>query len=149
VSLDFVAFDVETANDDRGSICAVGWAVVHQGQIVDTGSFLCRPPEPVNWFDPWISSIHGITERSVADQPGFGEIVPTLIGGFGDLPLIAHNASFDVGALREAYTYCGLPWPTLSYGCTLAWCFEVTRRHRARLLRHRSPSRIGLLPTST
>ncbi len=133
MSLDFAAFDVETANYDRGSICAVGWAVVHGGEIVDTGSFLCRPPEPVYWFDPWISSIHGITERDVADKPGFGEVVPRLITGFGDLPVIAHNAAFDIGALREAHTHCGLPWPTLSYGCTLVWSRRLLKLPSNRL----------------
>lgn len=121
MSLDFTAFDVETANYDRGSICAVGWAEVRDGQIVDAGSSLCRPPDEVSWFDPFISSIHGITERDVADKPCFDEIVPRLVAGFGDLPLVAHNAPFDIGALRQAYTHCNLPWPTLSYGCTLVW----------------------------
>ena len=122
MSLEFVAFDVETANRNRGSICAVGWAVVDRGEIVNTGSSLCRPPDAVSWFEPRNSSIHKITERDVADQPGFAEIVPPLIAGFGDLPMIAHNAaSFDIPALREAYTHCALPLPTLSYGCTLAW----------------------------
>ncbi len=116
-----MALDVETANYDRGSICAIGWAFVRNGNIGDTGSFLCRPPDPVYWFDPWISTIHGITERDVRDKPTFGDVVPELITGFGDLPVIAHNAAFDIGALREAHTYCALPWPTLSYGCTLVW----------------------------
>jgi DNA polymerase III subunit epsilon len=133
VSLDFVAFDVETANYDRGSICAVGWAVVRSGDIVDTGSFLCRPPEPVYWFDPWISRIHGITERDVHDKPSFGDIVPRLVTGFGDLPIIAHNAAFDIGALREAHSHCGLPWPTLSYGCTLVWSRRLLRLPSNRL----------------
>jgi DNA polymerase III subunit epsilon len=133
VSLDFVAFDVETANYDRGSICAAGWAVVRDSRIVDTGSFLCRPPEPVYWFDPWISTIHGITEPDVRNQPGFGEIVPRLLASFGDLPVIAHNAAFDVGALREAHTYSEIPWPTLSYGCTLVWSRRLLKLPSYRL----------------
>jgi DNA polymerase III subunit epsilon len=71
VSLEFVAFDVETANYNRGSICAVGWAVVHRGEIANIGSSLCRPPDAVPWLDPFISRILGITERGVADQPRF------------------------------------------------------------------------------
>jgi hypothetical protein len=67
VSLDFVAFDVETANYDRGSICAAGWAVVRDSRIVDTGSFLCRPPEPVYWFNPSIA--HQLHSRSEALFP--------------------------------------------------------------------------------
>lgn len=121
MSLDFVAFDVETANYDRGSICAVGWAVVHSGTIVDTGSVLCRPPEPVCWFSGFNIAIHGITAADVADQPAFGEIAPALIDSFGDLPVVAHNAAFDIGALREALSYSEKPWPRLAYGCTLVW----------------------------
>jgi DNA polymerase III subunit epsilon len=133
VSLEFVALDVETANSNRGSICAVGWAVVHLGEIVDAGSSLCRPPDAVSWFDPRNSRIHKITERDVADKPRFDQIIPTLIAAFSDLPVVAHNAAFDIGALREAYTHCGLPWPTLSYGCTLVWSRRLLRLPSNRL----------------
>jgi DNA polymerase-3 subunit epsilon len=133
VSLEFVALDVETANSNRGSICAVGWAVVRSGEIVNTGSSLCRPPDAVSWFDPRNSRIHKITERDVADKPRFEQIIPRLIAGFSDLPVVAHNAAFDIGALREAYTHCGLPWPTLSYGCTLVWSRGLLRLASYRL----------------
>ena len=43
-------------------------------------------------------SIHKITERDVADKPRFDQIIPTLIAGFSDLPVVAHNAAFDIGA---------------------------------------------------
>lgn len=121
MSLDFVAVDVETANWDRGSICSFGWALVRDGQIVEASSRLCRPPEELDWFAGMNVAIHGITPADVAREPRFDELVPELLESFGDLPVIAHNASFDMGAIREAHSSSGLPWPSLSYGCTLVW----------------------------
>ncbi|MGV0991106.1 MAG: exonuclease domain-containing protein [Mycobacterium sp.] len=121
MSLDFVAVDVETANWDRGSICSFGWAEVRDGQIINTGSRLCRPPEELDWFSGFNIAIHGITPGDVANAPRFDEVVPELLDSFGDLPVVAHNAAFDIGALREAHSYSGIPWPSLSYGCTLVW----------------------------
>ena len=37
----------------------------------------------------------------------------------GDLPLVAHNAAFDVGVIRDACDASGLPWPDLRYACSL------------------------------
>jgi DNA polymerase-3 subunit epsilon len=121
MSLDFVAIDVETANFDRGSICSFGWAEVRNGKVVRTDSRLCRPPEELDWFAPFNTSIHGLTESDVISQPRFDELVPDLMNSFGDLPFVAHNAAFDIGALRHAYSSSGLPWPSLSYGCTMVW----------------------------
>lgn len=121
MSLDFVAIDVETVNWDRGSICSFGWATVRDGQIIDTGSRLCRPPEELDWFSGFNIAIHGIAPKDVATEPRFGDLVPEILDSFGELPVVAHNAAFDIGAIREAYTYSGLSWPSLSYGCTLVW----------------------------
>lgn len=121
MSIDFIAFDVETANWDRGSICSFGWAEVRDGQVVRTGQQLCRPPEEVDWFSGFNIAIHGITPADVANRPRFDQVVPELLDSFGGLPLVAHNAAFDIGALREAHTYSSLDWPSLSYGCTLVW----------------------------
>lgn len=121
MSLDLVSVDVETANSDRGSICAIGWSVIRAGEIVETHDVLCRPPGPVVGFMWRNTAIHGITAADVAHLPSFGEIAPALVAGWGDAPVVAHNASFDVGAIRKAYGYSGLPLPTVRYGCTLAW----------------------------
>jgi DNA polymerase III epsilon subunit-like protein len=33
--------------------------------------------------------------------------------------LVAHDAGFDIGVIRDACDLCGLPWPELTYACTL------------------------------
>jgi len=117
----FVGFDVETANSDRGSICAIGLTVVRDGRIVDTHSWLCRPPEKLQRFHPRNIDIHGIRPGDVSRQPTFRERFADVLDLVGELPLVAHNASFDIGAIRAASAASGLSWRSLQYGCTLQW----------------------------
>lgn len=132
--LNFVAFDVETANFHRGSVCAVGAAVVRGGRLVSTHSWLTRPPDELNFFDQFNISLHGITPDMVADQPGFSQSLDQLLSLAGELPLVAHNASFDVGAIREGCTFEGLLWPQLEYACSL-----VVARRSLDLISYRLP----------
>ncbi|MFI9411365.1 exonuclease domain-containing protein [Nocardia gamkensis] len=119
--LSFAAIDVETANSTRGSICAIGLAIVRDGIRETTHSWLCRPPGPVDYFAPFNITLHKITPEKVASQPSFGELWSEVAQLIGELPIVAHNAAFDVGAIREACSYSGVPWPTFDYGCTLVW----------------------------
>lgn len=132
----FVGFDVETANTDRGSICALGLSVVHQGRIVDTRSWLCRPPESLAGFAPNNISIHGIRPDDVARQPTFQRRFSDVLDLVGDLPLVAHNAAFDIGAIRAASAATELSWQPLRYGCTLQWA----RRDLPGLANYRLPT---------
>ncbi|NHD15891.1 MULTISPECIES: exonuclease domain-containing protein [unclassified Actinopolyspora] len=134
--LDFVAFDVETANARRGSVCALGVAVVRDGRLVGTHSWLCRPPEPLDHFDPHNVAIHGITPEHVAGQPSFQHCLGEALDVIGDQPVVAHNAAFDTAAVREGCDAEGLMWPTLRYGCTLVW----SRRELKGLTNHRLPT---------
>ncbi|PRW63499.1 exonuclease domain-containing protein [Actinopolyspora mortivallis] len=134
--LDFVALDVETANADRGSVCAFGLSVVRGGRVVDTHSWLCRPPETLDHFDPHNIAIHGITPDHVAGQPSFRSRLEDALSVVGKLPVVAHNAAFDTGALRRACDAEGALWPTLRYGCTLVWA----RRELRHLPNHRLPT---------
>jgi len=115
MGLDFVALDFETANLFRGSPCAVGWAIVREGSVIDGGSQLIYQDS----FDPFNIAIHGITEDDVADAPTFGEVWPTIYKMIGDLPMVAHNAAFDTGVIRDALDDADEPWPLLTYACTL------------------------------
>ncbi len=115
MALDFVAIDFETANYFRGSPCAVGLVHVRNGHIVDTNSSLIYQHD----FDPFCVAIHGIKQKDVANAPTFREFWPTLQEKIGGLPLVAHNAAFDTGVIRDALADNDLPWPNISYACTL------------------------------
>ncbi|MFE5290472.1 exonuclease domain-containing protein [Nocardia sp. NPDC056611] len=125
--LSFAAIDVETANSSRGSICAVGVTVVRDGRRAEEASWLCRPPAGLDFFNWHNIRVHGISAAMVADKPEFAHRWPEMVGLIGDLPVIAHNAGFDSGAIREACAHSGIHPPTWTYSCSLA----LARRHLA------------------
>jgi DNA polymerase-3 subunit epsilon len=134
----FTAIDFETANASRASACAVGLALVENGEIVGQFHQLIRPDPLV--FDPFNVSIHGITPADVADAPTFAELWPSLLKAVSG-PLIAHNASFDMSVLRYALAESGIPYPETDYFCTrviakLTWPNQLTYAldHMAELL---------------
>ncbi len=120
-NLSFAAFDVETANPKYGSICAIGVAIVHKGVRVATHSWLCRPPAAVGEFAPRNMGIHKITPSMVAREPTFAQRLPELLDTIGDLPVVAHNAVFDMGNLTRACEFTRVRVPGWQYGCTYAW----------------------------
>lgn len=111
---DFVALDFETANESRDSVCAVGIAVVQDGRI-ETGSTLINPQQE---FSGYHTSIHGISARSVKDAPTFPELWPELAEVLADQLIVAHFASFDIGALRESISLYGLKSIDAQFACT-------------------------------
>lgn len=113
--MDFVAVDFETANFFRGSPCAVGLVRVTDGTVTDIKYTLIRQDD----FEPFCTSIHGITRKDVQDAPWFKDVWPELSAWIGDAPLVAHNAAFDTGVIRDALDDAGMPWPDITYGCTL------------------------------
>ncbi|WP_084530036.1 exonuclease domain-containing protein [Nocardia crassostreae] len=125
VGLSFAAIDVETANSSRGSICAVGVTVVREGVRRETHSWLCRPPAALDFFARRNIRIHGISPVVVADQPVFAHRWPEIRHVVADLPLVAHNAGFDSGAIRDACTHSGIEVPTWEFICSL----YIARRH--------------------
>ena len=116
----FVAFDVETANQNWGSVCQMGLVRVIDGEIVERASWLCRPPEGIDEFDPFNVDCHGITADAVADEPAVGELFERFTDFVGDLPVVAHNAYFDASAMRYAAQASGAKIPHFTFACTLA-----------------------------
>jgi DNA polymerase-3 subunit epsilon len=114
--MSWVAIDFETANETRGSACALGVAIVEDSQVVEQRSWLIRPP--ILDFNPYNIMIHGITAADVAAAPTFDSLWPRIWALLKGRPIIAHNASFDVSVLRHSLDAYGLPWPELQYVCT-------------------------------
>jgi DNA polymerase III epsilon subunit-like protein len=119
MSLSYCAIDFETANWFRGSPCAVGLVKVVDGAVVDARRYLMRPPKGCDEFDEFNISLHGITPEMVQHEPRFAQRLPEMIAFADGLPFVAHNAAFDMGVIRDACDASGLPWPELSYACTL------------------------------
>ncbi len=113
----WVAIDFETATREPTSACALGVAVVEDLEVVDTFSWVVRPP--FNEYDFWNTSVHGMCAKDTEFAPEFDEvwweIQPLLASG----RLIAHNAGFDVRVLRSLIETRELPALSYEYACTV------------------------------
>ena len=116
--MNFVAIDFETANRWRNSACSVAVVEVTEGQIAGTFCELIKPP--VMAFDDFNIQIHGITPDMVADKPSFAELWPQLVTKLAGRVVVAHNAQFDMGVLRESLRYSHIPAPKFTYCDTVA-----------------------------
>ncbi|KJS10145.1 MAG: exonuclease [Peptococcaceae bacterium BRH_c8a] len=116
--MNYVALDFETANHSRSSICSVGIAVVEDGNVVERGSWLVRPPD-LN-FHPFFTRIHGIRAEDVMDEPDFKELWTSVLKDYLiGKTVLAHNASFDINVLRYTLDEYLIPHPQLSYQCSV------------------------------
>lgn len=138
--LDFVALDVETANDGWGSICQVGVARFRDGLETESRAWLCTPPPGLGHFLDVNIGIHGITPDDVADAPGFADILPDIVDFVGADVMVAHNAQFDSTALREAARAAGVQVPELRVACSLALARDASRAGRIDVANHKLPT---------
>jgi DNA polymerase-3 subunit epsilon len=72
----FVVIDFETANEQRGSPCAVGYAIVEDLEVVSSDAFLIRPPK--FRFAPFNVSLHGVTADMCSEAPSWPEALERL-----------------------------------------------------------------------
>lgn len=116
----FAVIDVETANAQRASICSVGIAIVDEGEVASRHHWLVQPPDGFQDFSAFNTRIHGIRTADVAHAPAFASLMPQVSDVLSGLPVVAHNASFDIGAIRLACLASEAPMPTFRYSCTMA-----------------------------
>ena len=94
-----VAFDVETTGLDPSTEEVIQFSAVKFTGGEQTGelNFFCDPGRPIPDF---IRELTNIDDSMVRDQPAFGERIGEILEFFGEHPLIAHNAPFDMGFLN-------------------------------------------------
>ncbi|MDR1054958.1 MAG: hypothetical protein LBL90_03860 [Prevotellaceae bacterium] len=117
--MDFIAIDFETANPRSDSACQIGIAVVWNNKIIESRSWLIKPP--YGGFYPFYTSIHGITLDDVENEPLFDKLWETVKPYFDNTNLlIAHNASFDINVLFNTLKLFEIAVPDLTIACTVA-----------------------------
>lgn len=97
----FVAIDFETANQYRSSVCSVGVVVVKDNKIIDKFYSLIHPAP--NYYSYWNTQVHGLTIDSTQSAPNFPDVWANVSPLIGDLPLVAHNSSFDESCLKAVF----------------------------------------------
>lgn len=114
--LNFTAIDFETANEQRNSICSVGFVKVIKGSITDEKNILVRPQEVR--FSEVNKRIHGINEKDVCNAPEFNTVWEQLFPFIENQILLAHNADFDMDVLKQTLSTYHLNKPANKFICT-------------------------------
>ncbi len=99
----FVVFDFETTGFNAGgadSIIEIGAVKIRDGEIIERYDELINPGRPL---PKKITEITNITDSMLKDKDNEENAVKRFIEFFGDLPMVAHNAKFDVSFLEMAY----------------------------------------------
>ena len=105
-NLNFVALDVETANENHSSICQIGLARFVEGELVETMSTLINPKQE---FSGYNIQIHGIEPSDVVGQPCLADVIDSFWQFIGDSYLVSHSA-FDKTAIKQACERYRLPF---------------------------------------
>lgn len=122
--------DVETtgAHPVYDRITEVGIVEVEQGRVLGEWSTLLNPGVSI---PPAIQSLTGITNDMVALAPSFEEVARDLYRRLEGRLLVAHNARFDYGFLRNEFRRAGLRYASRVL-CTVKLSrrlFPHERRH--------------------
>lgn len=122
---DFVAIDVETANEEPSSICSLGAVFVRHGKVADTFYSLVQP-EP-EYFSYFCQRVHGITASDTSDAPIFPKVWEEVAKRIADtypsachVPFVAHNSPFDEGCLKAVFKVYQMDYPDYLFYDTLA-----------------------------
>ena len=97
---EFVVFDLETTgfSSKHDMITEIGAAKIRNGVVIDSFSTLVNPQKKIPFV---VVEITGITNEMVADQPTIDEVLPKFLDFIGDAVVVAHNAPFDIGFMKE------------------------------------------------
>ncbi len=115
--MDFITIDFEIANNHLNSACSLGMAFVENNEIIDEKYYLIQPP--TLYFDEEFTKVHGLTANDVMNAKKFNEIWEEIKEYFHDIPIVAHNAQFDMSVLHACLTAYSLELPQFQYICSI------------------------------
>ena len=100
INSSFVVFDIETTGLDKHTceITEIGAVKVQNGEITDRWSTFVNPQMPI---PENIVELTGITDNMVKDAPTIEEQLDGFKEFCAGCVLVAHNAEFDVGFMKE------------------------------------------------
>ena len=99
----YVVFDFETTGFNAGggdTIIEIGAVKIKNGQIIDKYNELINPGRKL---PPKITEVTNITDDMLVDKDNEENAIKRFIAWYDDLPMVAHNAKFDVSFLEMCY----------------------------------------------
>ncbi len=129
--------DLETtgAHPLHDRVTEIAVVEVCAGEVASEWSTLVNPETTI---PPAIQALTGITNDMVADAPTFGELAAGLHERLAGRVLVAHNARFDYGFLRQEFERSGLKFQARTL-CTV----KLSRRLYPEHARHNLDSVIA------
>lgn len=97
---EYVVFDIETTglSSSQDKIIEIGAVKVSGNKIVDTYSTFVNPEVQLS---EKITKLTSITDDMLVDAPKIDSVLPEFLNFVGNSVLVAHNANFDVGFIRQ------------------------------------------------
>lgn len=104
----FVVFDVETTglNAQNERLTEIGAVILQNGNVTKEFQTFVNPKRKI---PETITKLTGITDEMVADAPDEKEALEQFYKFANGCVLVAHNADFDMGFLKETAKRNGLP----------------------------------------
>ncbi len=125
-NLVFIDLETTGTNATRDRIIEVGLCEVAGGELVEQWSSLVNPGRPIS---PFIQNYTGICDAMVKQAPRFCDLAEDLRDRLQGKLLVAHNARFDHGFLKNEFRRLGLNFaPRLL--CTLKLSGKLYPGHR-------------------
>lgn len=128
---EYTVFDVETANNNPTSICAIGICVVRDDEIIEQFSSLVKPYP--DYYLGINTSIHGLSSADTDDAPTFAQLWPLIKTYFDNKIVLAHNVPFDRRCLEKTLLHYEITIPYVNYGCTCS----LSKRYLPELVNHK------------
>ncbi|MBP3622355.1 MAG: PolC-type DNA polymerase III [Lachnospiraceae bacterium] len=109
IDSEYVVFDIETTglSPRFNKIIEIGAVRIKDGKIQDKFSQFVNPEVPIPYS---ITKLTSINDNMVLEAPTIEEVLPRFFEFVGDAILVAHNASFDTGFIKEFAKRQGLPF---------------------------------------
>ena len=129
---EYVVFDFETTGFNAGgadSIIEIGAVKIKDGHIIERYDELINPGKEL---PKKIVELTNITDEMLKDKDNEENAIKRFIKWFGDLPMVAHNAKFDVSFLEMAYKKYDLG----TFNNTVIDTLELSRTMDSNYARH-------------
>ena len=106
---EYVAFDVEATglSPERDRLIEIGAARMRGDQVLDTFTTFV---DPQRLLSSTIVELTGITDEMLVGAPDEREALERFLAFCGDLPIVAHNANYDLGMMKAACRRLDLPF---------------------------------------
>ena len=104
----YVVFDTETTGFNAGAgdqMIEIGAVKIKDGQIIDRFDEFINPNRPL---PKKITELTQITDDMLKDADDEEEVTKRFLNWAGDLPMVAHNAKFDISFIEMSMKKYGL-----------------------------------------